>query len=114
MQALANNLLGRAVQLSRHEAVGADASVCCTLAVAELQMQQARGMMGKGMASLAVALLSSSLQQLTSTDMQGAAGGSPAHADGLQAAKKQVGAVTSGATKVPAHLTLPAASPPPT
>lgn len=92
-QALANNLLGRAVQLSRHAALGPDAVVCCALAVAELQLQQARAMLAKGgpMCSLAVALLSTSYQQLTGADLEAAAASSAARAAGLLDAKKQVG-----------------------
>lgn len=93
LQALANNLLARAVQLSRHDTVGPDAAVCCALAVAELQLQQARAMLGKGgaMRSLAAALLDGSYQQLAAPDLQMAATGSAANRAALQDAKKQVG-----------------------
>lgn len=98
-QALANNLLGRAVQLSRHAALGPNATVCCALAVAELQLQQARAMLAKGgtMCSLAVALLSTSYQQLTDGDLEAAAAASSAaRSAGLLDAKKQVGQAEGG------------------
>lgn len=119
-QALANNLLGRAVQLSRHTALGPDATVCCALAVAELQLQQAKAMLAKGgtMCSLAVALLSTSYQQLTGGDLQAAAAASSAaRVAGLLDAKKQVGRRGKNAplpplwcltSRRPAHLTPPA------
>ena len=92
LQALANNLLARAVQLSRHEAVGPAATVCCSLAVTELQLQQAAAMLAKGgpMRSLAAALLDSSAQQLAAPDLQAAAAGSEAHTAALREARTQV------------------------
>ena len=92
LQALANNLLTRAVHLSRHAAVGPDAAACCAIAVAELQLEQARQMMAKGgtMCSLAVALLSSSYQQLSSADLQAATAAGSCHRAGLLGARKAV------------------------
>ncbi|KAI3435859.1 hypothetical protein D9Q98_001917 [Chlorella vulgaris] len=91
-QALANNLLSRAVQLSRHPAVGPDAAACCAIAVAELQLGQAQQMLPKGghMANLAAALLSSAVQQLTRSDLQDVAAGGGPHAAGLLEARKEV------------------------
>ncbi len=81
------------MQLSRHAALGPDATVCCALAVAELQLQQAKAMLAKGgtMCSLAVALLSTSYQQLTGGSLAAAAAASSAACSaGLLDAKKQV------------------------
>jgi hypothetical protein len=60
--------------------------------VAELQLEQARQMMAKGgtMCSLAVALLSSSYQQLSSADLQAATAAGSCHRAGLLGARKTV------------------------
>lgn len=111
-QALANNLLSRAVQLSRHAAVGPAAAVACTLAVAELQLQQAGAMLAKGgpMCSLAAALLSTSYQQLTSGELSAPAAAGGDLAAGLLGAKKQVSAGCSqAATKAATQATTQAA-----
>lgn len=109
LQALATNLLSRAVQLSRHAAVGPDAAACCAMAVAELQLEQARHMFAKGgtMCGLAAALLTSSYQQLTTGDLQSACMGGGPHAAGLMYAKKQVGR-SWPAGNVAGHVWLPA------
>lgn len=91
LQALANNLLSRAVALSRHAAVGPDAALCCAVGIAELQLSQAHAMLASGgtMSSLAAALLSSSYQQLCSSSLAEAAESGSPHAAGLLDAKKQ-------------------------
>lgn len=91
LQALANNLLSRAVTLARHAAVGPDAALCCAVGIAELQLSQAHAMLASGgaMAGLAAALLSSSYQQLCSTSLADAAASGSPHAAGLLDAKKQ-------------------------
>ena len=66
--------------------------MCCAIAVAELQLEQARRMLAKGgaMCGLAAALLTSSYQQLSTEALHAAA--ASRHAAGLLDAKKQVGA----------------------
>lgn len=94
LQALANNLLSRAVSLSRHAAIGPDAMLCCAVGIAELQLSQAHAMLDSGgtMSSLAAALLSSSYQQLCSKSLADAAASGSPHATGLLDAKKQASA----------------------
>lgn len=92
VQALANNLLSRAVQLSRHAAVGHDAAACCAVSVADLQLHQAKQMLSKGgtMSSLAAALLSSAIQQLSSGDLQEVAAAGGSHAPAIRTARQRV------------------------
>ena len=95
-QALANNLLSRALALSRHAAAGPVAAVCMCISVAELQLQQAQGMLARGDILLAVALLTTAYQQLCSPDLPLAAVTQEEHLDGLLESKKQVGAAARG------------------
>ena len=95
MQALANNLLSRAALLSRHAALGPEATVCCAVAIAELQLRQACRMLtaeaqGGAQPSLAVALLAAAYQQLTGDELQAAAASAGGHAASLAHAKHEV------------------------
>eukprot|EP00887_Chlorella_sp_A99_P006319 scaffold3.g6319.t1 len=87
--AAAFNLLSRAVALSRHSAVGPDAGASMVVAIAELQLEQARGMLGRGDVLLAASLLSGALQQANAVDLPLAAV-SRQHLEGLQECKRQV------------------------
>lgn len=89
-QVLANNLLARAVALSRHAAAGPDACVAMAVAVAGLQLEQAHALLARGDAPLAVCLLSAAHQQASSPELPLARATLTQHVEGLVQARREV------------------------
>lgn len=63
-QSVANNMLARALQLSKHEAVGPATSCQMAVSIAELQLEQAKSMLERDAAATALVLLQSAQQHL--------------------------------------------------
>ena len=104
-QSVANNMLVRALNLSKHEAVGPAAQASMSLSIAELQLVQAQEMMGDAAtAATAAVLLQSAQQHLDGAGAAAAAAGG-ADSSGL------LGTVRQASTRVAtaaaeAHLLL--------
>ena len=91
MQALANNLMSRAVQLSRHDAVSPTSAASMCITITQLQLQQAQKL-GDSATMPAIALLTAAYQQLAAAgEVAVAAGGEMQEAVGKL--KQEVGHV---------------------
>lgn len=88
MQSLASNLVARAVQLSRHDAVSPDSAVSMCISVTQLQLQQASAASSN---MVAVALLMGAYQQLVAAEQPAAESSNAQLRLGVVELKQEVG-----------------------